>query len=211
MYNLEGQTDENWNEDLWFIEKLGFTGCSIYPLLPFPNAPLVKSGKYNAPHPENEYRLFKLADVFLTSLPDWEAITAVQYGHKSHGNAKYVELQADDADILALGPGAGGKINGIQYFNAFTSEDYLTDNSFTAEKTKIFRWQADKSALAEKLRFCRKTAMPEAEFKQVFENDLAISDYLFENALIMKEDDTVKLTQTGKYWSANIAGVLLKN
>ena len=45
--------------------------------------------------------------------------------------------------------------------------------------------------------------MPEAEFKQVFENDLAISDYLFENALIMKEDDTVKLTQTGKYWSAN--------
>ena len=107
--------------------------------------------------------------------------------------------QADDADILALGPGAGGKINGIQYFNAFTSEDYLTDNSFTAEKTKIFRWQADKSALAEKLRFCRKTAMPEAEFKQVFENDLAISDYLFENALIMKEDDTVKLTQTGKY------------
>ena len=92
MYNLEGQTDENWNEDLWFIEKLGFTGCSIYPLLPFPNAPLVKSGKYNAPHPENEYRLFKLADVFLTSLPDWEAITAVQYGHKSHGNAKYVEL-----------------------------------------------------------------------------------------------------------------------
>ena len=86
---------------------------------------------------------FKLADVFLTSLTGLGSnyCSSIR-ASKSHGNAKYVELQADDADILALGPGAGGKINGIQYFNAFTSEDYLTDNSFTAEKTKIFRWQS---------------------------------------------------------------------
>ena len=208
IYNLEGLTMETWQRDLEFVKETKITGCSVYPLLPFPNAPLVKNSNFPKPKPETEFSYFKLADDFLTSIPNWEAITAVQYGHKKQGNARYVKMQADDSDVLALGPGAGGKINGLQYINAFSLADFLEDISFPAEKTRIFGWQDGKESLAEKLKFFRKTFLPENEFEKTFKNEKRFAGFLYENELINREDSKIKLTQTGKYWAANLAGLI---
>jgi len=211
MYNLEGQTTKTWKHDLEIIKETGITGCSLYPLLPFPNAPLVKSGNFPKPSPETEFNCFKMADDFFMALKDWEVITTVQYGHKKHGNARYVEMQAEGADLLALGPGAGGKINGLHYINSFTINDFLNDNSFPSEKTRIFCWQTGKESLAQKLKFFRKTFLLEKEFLQTFKNKIDTIDFLYENTLIEKKERTVQLTQTGKYWAANLMKLIIES
>lgn len=210
MYNLNGQTEESWKRDLQLIKNLQFDGCSVYPLLPFPNAPLVKSGKYTEPDPEKEYRFFQLADDYLASMTDWQAITAVQYGHKENGNANYVEMQAEGADVLALGPGAGGKINKLQYFNSFTVADFLNDNSLPSEKTRIFSWREDTESLASQLNFFRKTALSKNEFNLAFPDEKDFIEFLSENSLIEGSANKNKLTQTGKYWAGNLAELIIK-
>jgi len=210
MYNLEGQTIQTWENDLKQISELAFSGCSVYPLLPFPGAPMVRNKTYKTPDPKEEYRFFEMADSFLTSLPGWQPFTTVQYGNSIHGTAHYIQLQADDADILAFGPGAGGKIDNIQFLNTFSLDDYLDEPiSLISPKTKAYQLPEKYELLGKKLQFIKSGFMNKDQFINYFKNDKELINDLSDSSLLIESTEGISLTQAGRYWAANIATLLL--
>lgn len=212
MYNLEGQTLQTWESDLKSIAELNFTGSSVYPLLPFPGAPMVRNNTYPKPDPHLEFQYFQVADSFLTNLPLWEFFTPVQYGHSNLGRANYIYQQAIDADILALGPGAGGKINGIQYLNAFSLEDFIAEETKVfSQKSKVFELPSAFHILEEQLRLFKAASMDNIRFDELFGNHSKLVTELIEFDLLEVNEQIVSLTQTGRYWAANLAALFIDN
>ncbi len=106
IYGLPNQTLESWQRDLDLVKQLPITGCSVYPLIAKQN------GNNNAPEfsIDQEFNFFLTANNSLKQIEGWKQFTPVQYGHSTKGTAMYVSGHGQNADLLALGAGAGGRI-----------------------------------------------------------------------------------------------------
>jgi len=209
MYNIKGQTVDSWQADLEMIKELGLNGTSVYPLIPFPGSPLVVKGEYREAQPSDEYRYFAMADQALLSIPDWRCYTPVQYGHFNTGKAGYVTSQADNSDILAIGPGAGGRINDVQYLNAYTVEDYVIPGAFLRNKMKISSMGLYYRAVERKLSLFRKTSEYTDSLEEAYADDYYFLDFLRKNSFIRYAKNEISLTKTGRYWSVNLASLAI--
>lgn len=210
MYNLEGQTLQTWETDLNLIAELDFTGCSVYPLLPFPGAPMVRNNTYPIPEPHLEYQYFQMADSFLCNLPEWESYTPVQYGHFKLGRSNYVQQQAIDADVLALGPGAGGKINGIQYLNVYALNDFLLEDvALIHSKTKVFQLPSSFKTLEAKVQLFKAGSMSRKKFDELFLDNSKLASKLIEFHLLEVNEHKAILSQPGRFWAANLASLFI--
>ncbi|MCF8223627.1 MAG: radical SAM protein [Bacteroidales bacterium] len=207
MYNIKGQTVDSWQSDLEMIRKLGLNGASVYPLIPFPGSPMVVKGDYSEAEPADEYRYFAMADQSLLSIPGWKYYTPVQYGHYKTGKAGYVVSQADNADILAIGPGAGGRINEIQYLNTYTVEDYAIPGTFPRRKMKISSMGPAYRAVERKLSLFRKTSEYVDSLEEAYADDHDFLEFLLKNSFIRYAKNEISLTRTGRYWSGNLASL----
>ncbi len=128
IYNLPGQTIGHWESDLQLLSALPITGCSVYPLIPFPNSSLVRSGRFQPQSPEEEFRYFKMADDHLKAMAGWQSFSPVQFGHGILGKPGYIMAQGQQSDLLALGPSAGGRINQYQYLSKYSLENCLSSD-----------------------------------------------------------------------------------
>jgi putative heme utilization radical SAM enzyme HutW len=212
LYNLEEQTIQIWENDLKQISRLDFNGCSVYPLLPFPGAPMMQNQTYKIPDQKEEYHFFEMADTYLTNIPGWQPFTTVQYGDSFNGTASYVQLQANDADILAFGPGAGGKINNIQYLNMFSLDDFLNDSILLiSPKAKVFQLTDEYELLGKKLQLFKRGLMNKKQFNAFFINDETMINELLEKNLLLETDDYFSLSQSGRFWAANLSEQFIAN
>jgi putative heme utilization radical SAM enzyme HutW len=209
IYNLKNQSLKHWEEDLEMIEKQNLSAASIYPLLPFPNAPIVRNKEFKNLSMKEEYAFFKMADDFLTKLENWKEITSVQYGHSQKGTAKYIELQANNSDILAFGPGAGGKINQINYLNQYGLEYFMQKKNNDYSKVFFYSFNSSNNQLGAIMKLARSLRISAGELKRLYEVFPDKISLLINHNLIRQINNDYQLTQKGKFWSANIINMFL--
>jgi anaerobilin synthase len=207
MYNLMDQDFGIWQNDLAYLKNSLITGCSVYPLI----------SAYNLANPyeiaeikifETEYKYFIEADNYLVEKKGWDRLTSVQYGHRENGKAVYVAAQGQNADILAFGSGAGGRIGNINFLQTGNIEEYVNGNGdflndsilFLSINESFLRFR-DIYGLSESL------SLKKIDFNRLKEyfNDIILK--LKDEGLIDSDDKSLFLTQAGRFWAANISAM----
>jgi len=208
IYNLPNQSLESWKNDLETLARLPVSGCSVYPLIPFPNSELVTSGKFKPLGIREDYLYFKEADDFFTSRPGWIAFTPVQYGHKTRGKPTYIGAQGKLADMIALGPSSGGRINQFQYLSRFTLEDsldydfdFLRNSSWSIIDIKYLKYW-----------FLYKLSEgPGISRNELMQANLTIHDIIPPrqfSELIQQSGNQYFLNSEGRFWAGNISRII---
>ncbi|MBN1924886.1 MAG: radical SAM protein [Prolixibacteraceae bacterium] len=207
MYNLKYQDFGIWQNDLSFLKTGPITGCSVYPLISASNrANPDKIEEKNAI--ETEYIYFIEADNCLVENSGWERFTSVQYGHREKGKAVYVTAQGQNADLLAFGSGAGGRIRNISYIQTGNIEEFnnnpgnfMSDSIMFLTIHDSFLKLRNIFGLSESLYLNKIDYNP---IKKYFDDILFD---LINKGLVVSNTDSFNLTQTGRFWAANISAL----
>lgn len=205
IYNLKGQNFDLWQNDLSLLRANPITGCSVYPLVSASDREIPNSEKPKESL-EMEYNYFIEADNRLVENIGWDRFTSVQYGHQDKGKAVYVTAQGQNADVLAFGSGAAGRINNFNYIQTGNiveyikgSGDFMNDSiTFMTIQDSFLKYREIYS-LSESLRINNYTYQG---LKDYFDD---IISKLIHNGLIVSKDDSICLTQAGRFWAGNIS------
>jgi oxygen-independent coproporphyrinogen-3 oxidase len=205
IYNLPGQTMKGWEADLKMLDTLPVSGCSVYPLIPFPNARLVVSGGYPVVEAKTDFEFFRLADDYLSCRNNWTAYSPVQYGDRDTGKPIYILAQGKQADLLALGPSAGGRINRYQYLSKFplddcfaASFDFLMNSSWSAIDPEYLKYR----------RLFTLSEGPGISEMEPCASELMQNDDMqryIASGLIEKTGGFYRLSRSGRYHAGNIS------
>lgn len=202
IYMLRGQTMETWRNDLQLLSGAPITGCSVYPLI-------TKPGSLKVPENlDQEYHYFAEADSFLAELNGWKRFTPVQYGHVQYGNAKYVTSHGQNADMLAFGTGAGGRIHNFMYLQGTAVNEFVT-NGQNLTKAPMIGMVIDERflefreifGLSERMHLEKnESGIAKKHFGDIIEN-------LIHAGLVDEDENSWFLTKTGRFWAANISAL----
>ena len=200
IYMLEGQTMETWRNDLQLLSGAPINGCSVYPLI-------TKPGNLKVPENlEQEYHFFAEADNFLAELNGWKRFTPVQYGHNKNGNARYVTSHGQNADMLAFGTGAGGRIHNFMYLQGTAVNEFIK-NGQNLTKAPMIGMVIDEKflefreifGLSERMQLEKNgNVMAKQYFGDIIED-------LIHAELVVEDENNWLLTKTGRFWAANIS------
>ena len=205
IYNLPHQNLDLWKEDLSLIESLPITGCSVYPLITFPHKNKQKKTDSNKKNLKLEYDYFAEADNHLSSLPGWQRLTPVQYGHQENGRARYIESQSQFPEILAFGPSAAGRIGKLMYFNTHNMKDFLKNNDFINNTMSILRINEDFLRLNRIYSISDGLFLSASEYERLQDDFHDIINSLLELEFITESPEGIHLTTNGTFWAGNIS------
>ncbi len=202
IYMLEGQTMETWKRDLQLLAGAPITGCSVYPLITIPGSSKVSEDL------KQEYRYFSEADRFLAELGGWQRFTPVQYGHSVNGTANYVTSHGKNADLLAFGAGAGGRIQNFMYLQNNNAEAFIKTGSDLAAAPMIgmkideqFLHLRNIYGLSEGLQ------LKKSEFEPLAGDFSKTVQSLIEQGFAESISGGFRLTHLGRFWAANISAL----
>lgn len=208
IYNLPGQKIESWEDDLQILGELPVTGCSVYPLIPFPDSTLVRSGNFIQQTVEDAFKYFTMADDFLLSLNNWTAFTPVQYGHVTAGEPKYIKAQGQQSDLLALGPSAGGRINEYQYLSKYSLETCLSAGFNFLLNSSWSSVHKDYISFRHLFSLSEGAGILTNEFLNLGQNFLDLVKGLLDQNLIKHVDNKYVMTSIGRFWAGNISQLI---
>jgi coproporphyrinogen III oxidase-like Fe-S oxidoreductase len=214
LYNLPGQTVEQWKEDLKQSVELDLESVDCYPLELYPNTPLsdmIAKGELppaNGDAKELEmyleaYRFFKEND----------------YAPTCHNRFSRLKEDFDKPSSEVIGTGAGffmGRLGSYLYSDIEKVEEYITsvhDGKLPIAKlTKLSKEDEMRSAM---MMIYIRVPVDREEFKTQFgkfpeEAFPKALDKLKHNRLIKIEDNKIKLTEKGDTWRFNIAWEFFK-
>ncbi|MBI4581201.1 MAG: radical SAM protein, partial [Planctomycetes bacterium] len=121
IYNLPGQTEATWADDLRCLASTPASGASVYGLIPFPNSGLCRAIAAGQEPPLGginvEYYLHRQADRALLGRPGWRRMLPFHYGREGVETRTYNGSRLGGVDVLGLGCGAGGELNGVAYMH----------------------------------------------------------------------------------------------
>jgi oxygen-independent coproporphyrinogen-3 oxidase len=213
IYNLPQQTMATWQDDFAVLANTPIRGCSLYPLILFPNSELAgRIARHEEPPPgdlEKEYEFYTYADTMLGETMQWERFTPVQYGNKRVERAKYVTAHGQSQDVIGFGAGAGGRIGVMTYMNTPQIPDYVSarEHDSDAPVTVLmlphqYREVSDWYQLSEGAGICGSEMFGQLPGIQAIIEQLTALD------LLEKEGDEFRLTQAGRFWAGNISAIL---
>lgn len=128
IFGLPGQTEETWQRDLKLTTELPIHGVDLYQLIMLENSPLARRAQSGrcAPVPDARKRaLMYQSGCEAMQRAHWRQISASHFARNTRERNLYNVLAKSDADTLAFGPGAGGKLQGLSFMNSRSYEDYL--------------------------------------------------------------------------------------
>ena len=130
IYNLPGQTDEIWKRDLKLAIESGSRHLTVYPLVLLENtifySDYVKNERYAAPAEDREIDLFKYTHSQLLQNGYGHPYSIRDYAWMdSEYECRYIRLNAESNQILALGAGAHGYLAGQTYKNIHSTKNYI--------------------------------------------------------------------------------------
>lgn len=130
IYNLPGQTLEEFMEDVKEAVGLGLQQLTLFPLEVSSNTPLaakLKSGKLpQIKDPKEEYLYYSAAADFLSE-NGFIQLTNVDWVREKDQFNYSVQHFVKGAEILGLGVGAFGEVQGYAYCNTGNLEEYYSD------------------------------------------------------------------------------------
>ena len=194
IFGLPGQNDENWDEDLKIVSSLPIDGVDLYQLIMLEGSPLeklVKAGKMpEAPSKEQRARMYKRGFEYLLD-NHFRDLSVSHFGKTFRERNLYNVLAKSDADTLAFGPGAGGKIQGVSFMNVRSYEKWL-------EKID----EGKKSALM--------MFVPEKNFKVNLKDSLKEVISQWQSAgLLTDKGKFADLTLPGRFWAVTMVQLLI--
>lgn len=128
IFGLPGQTEETWQRDLEITANLPIHGVDLYQLIMLEGSPLARRSQSGrcAPVPDARARaLMYQSGCEAMQRAHWRQISVSHFARSTRERNLYNVLAKSDADTLAFGPGAGGKLQGLAFMNHRSYEDYL--------------------------------------------------------------------------------------
>jgi oxygen-independent coproporphyrinogen-3 oxidase len=129
IYNLPNQTDDIWAEDVDLALASGATHLTFYPLVLLENTAFysdyVKTNKYEAPSQEREIKLFQYTLDRVKSSRYTNQYSVRDWAIPGH-DCRYIRMNAESNNIVALGAGAHGYISGMTYRNVRSVNSYIS-------------------------------------------------------------------------------------
>jgi oxygen-independent coproporphyrinogen-3 oxidase len=213
MYNLPGQTLENWRRDLQMAINLQLENISLYALSVFPYAKLASQLKNNEIPPVGD--VAAEIEMYVEGVKSLTEAGYIQQ-HLSHFTLpgkthRYLKMRIGSEDCLAVGAGSNGKSANFIHSNCRSLEAYAN---------KIDRWELPIEACItlSKEDEMRRMMMGGLEllsvnkqkFKERFGDEpenifSATIKRLRQKNLIFVGDSEITLTETGKIWGHNVS------
>lgn len=128
IFNLPNQTDDIWHDDLETALSLNSSHLTIYPLVLLENtifySDYVKNETLAPPSQEKEIELF-LKTVKRMAESSFSNFYSVRDWAKPNFGCRYIELNANNNNILALGAGSHGFLENFTYKNIRSIDKYI--------------------------------------------------------------------------------------
>lgn len=217
IFGLPGQTNQNFKTDLEIVSSLPIHGVDLYQLIMLENSPLEKikrTGRdLKLPTKEQRARLYEQGCKFLQE-HHWHQLSVSHFARTPRERNIYNVLAKSDADTLAFGPGAGGKIQGVSFVNGRDYEDYFKKLKDSQKPVAMIfmppkNWRLYKN-LGEMLEL---GFIDRYVIKKKYNLDiLNLANEVFmqwqEAGLLNITDRYINLTQAGLFWSVTMSQLL---
>lgn len=215
IYNLPGQTNEIWQEDVELALKSGATHLTFYPLVLLENTifytDFVKNKKYEVPIQERELEMF---DYALSKVKDGSPYTnlySVRDWAKPGYDCQYIRMNAESNSIIAFGAGAHGYIADTTYRNFRSTHKYIStimDEKKLPIEAQCLSTEAERMQryMVMGLRLRNLDMKPfEDEFGVSFNEVYGdkIKD-MVESGYIEVDGNTLRFTSLGDIWGNNV-------
>lgn len=218
IFGLPGQTLDSWKRDIDIASSLPLNGVDLYQMLALPNSPMIKmiaDGKLS-PLPNNsqkadmyQYGCNKLLDI------NWKHITVSHFAKDTRERNIYNMLAKGDADTLAFGPGAGGKIQGASFMNIRDYKEWI--NAVENNRKPIAMMFTPKSNWRLYKDIGEQVELGFVDWhslstKHRVELQPLVTEIIkqWENAgLLTNNSYYSRLTLAGKYWAVNMSQILI--
>ncbi len=213
IYNLPGQTLDQWKNDLKTSIDLELEHITIFSLISPPFTKLSEQLRKGELPPagdlSKEIEMYKTAEETLLSA-GYEQYSVYDFALPNKVNLHALYYFGQQEDLLGLGPAAFGYFNDLMYINCGRLSDYqdllvngnypiLYGEKATSEE-KIHAFVAKGLRL---LKISKK--LFEDKFGEKFENKFAKQiDFLLSEKLIEITDEEIRLTAKGRIWGNNI-------
>lgn len=213
IYNLPGQSNEQWNNDLETLLNADVSGASLYPLIPFEQSALMKKLKKNNSgdmlRSDQEYYFSMMAQSKFASHPEWKRFAPSHIGKDGIESSVYNESRLGTKDVLGIGSGAGGSIDNLSYMNCMAPDEYgatVEKGRLPIEFSSQKPWQAIPRMQAYNL--LSEKGLDICWVKKEYQELVPIIEYLERLQLVHTDQSRIKLTENGCFWSYNITSLI---
>ena len=215
MYNLPNQTEEDLIQDISKADELNPMHIDIYNMAVFPNTYIdkkIKEQNYYSINPSNEnnIRMYKLADKYLTEL-GYAPLTTNTYSKRQQEIHRGDWVYLTNNNVLGLGASSRGYISGFSYKNVCDISEYIQQvdqNRFPANLSLITDKDEQESRLM--IMFPIRLKIMKEEIKNIDKYRDRL-DYLKELGLVIETERYIELTNSGRLWSGNISTLFISN
>jgi putative heme utilization radical SAM enzyme HutW len=218
LFGLPFQDEACWQRDIADFLASGAHGVDLYQLIEMqgtPMARLVEQGKQPAPA-ATPFKARQYAYGAQTlEQAGLQRLSTSHWARDSRERSRYNALAKTSADVLPLGAGAGGQINGIAVMQHRELEIYkascmenqwplamLVTPAAHAERDALLKSAFDRGVIEQSRWVTAGQAELFATLRPLF---AAWSD----RGLMVLQDDRAELTLAGRFWSVNLAQAAL--
>ncbi len=214
IYNLPKQTFEQWQIDIETVLNTRVSHLTLYPLVLLENTSFymdyVKRDKYAAPEQNKEIQMFNWALERLNQTEFVHRYTVRDWSKKGK-DCKYIRLNAEANQVLALGAGAHGYVGDMTYRTIKSPDAYskaiiedkllpLSGQKFCDSHEEMQRY------MVMGLRLLNRDMLPfEHRFGKKWTDVFGdkVQDMVHSGYLKVK-DDTITFTNSGYVWANNV-------
>ncbi|WP_163390645.1 heme anaerobic degradation radical SAM methyltransferase ChuW/HutW [Enterovibrio norvegicus] len=227
LYGLPYQTLDVWQQDLEDYLETGAHGVDLYQLIEMqglPMAKMVEQGKL--PHPADtqmKATMFEMGVNFMAKHHQ-KRLSVNHWASDNRERSIYNSLAKTTAEIMPLGAGAGGNVNGCQMMQTRDMETYITAiNESRYPVTMMTMAPANKAVAAEVKSAFDAGVVAEHKLDKVagkgtFSALIPLFEAWEKNGLVYLERSDaefahrgyVKLTLAGQFWAVTLAQNLIE-
>ena len=217
IFGLPGQTMQTWQEDLNIVSTLPIHGVDLYQLILLEGSPLqklIKAGKYqHAPDNLERADMYRVGVRAMEAF-HWKQLSVSHFARNTRERNLYNVLAKSDADTLAFGPGAGGKIQGVSFMNNRKYEEYMKKLEANVKPVAMMfvpgaDWRLYKDIGEElELSFLDFEYLKKRHNVDVLEEAKEVLEQWQEAGLIRLNGRFADLTLAGRYWAVTMTQLL---
>lgn len=216
MYNLPGQTESTWVNDLQTLASSTVSGASVYALVPFPDSALTKAMAAGSEPPlgglDVEYALLRLADRTIRKRPGWQRMLPFHYGWTARETCTYNASRPGQIDVLGLGCGAGGELKGIGYMHEMNVGAFLDRKHTEAlPVTSCVEREPCCTDRLEAFDLFSCEGIERGRLGSLVPSFIPAVEQLIALRLLADDGTRLRLTADGCFWSYNLAAMLTQS
>ncbi|GAM76255.1 radical SAM family protein HutW [Vibrio ishigakensis] len=215
LYGLPHQTLDNWATDLDLYLESGAHGVDLYQLIEMQNLPmgrLVEQGKL--PEPANtqmKASMYQMGVEFMAKHHQ-RRLSVNHWSSDNRERSIYNSLAKTSAQVMPLGAGAGGNVNGVSTMQFRDMEKYIEAVNANQFAAGMAFQSASNAALVNTIKaaFDRGVLSASSLPQGLFESVMPLFEAWTKNGLAIVSNGYLSLTLAGQFWSVTLAQNLIQ-